>query len=163
MRWMSGATCGASDPPWGPWAPPRNRPSDEMVAGRALADADVAENSAALVRNRILQQASAAILAQANANSPRWPLLCYTGRSANHGPTRRPDLEDAPCSGRFNDRQRALSIIKSRAGEAPKMSDAKTEIVVYRGADHGGLVARGEPVTARNAPAIVKAAGRSAE
>ena len=32
-----------------------------------------------------------------------------------------------------------------------------------RGADQAGLTARGEPVTARNAPAIVKAAGRSAE
>ena len=31
------------------------------------------------------------------------------------------------------------------------------------GSDQGGLAARGEPVTARNAPAIVKAAGRSAE
>ena len=43
------------------------------------------------------------------------------------------------------------------------MSDKKSEIVVYQGADQGGLAARGEPVTARNAPAIVKAAGRSAE
>ena len=43
------------------------------------------------------------------------------------------------------------------------MSETKSEIVVYQGADQGGLVARGEPVTARNAPAIVKAAGRSAE
>jgi hypothetical protein len=43
------------------------------------------------------------------------------------------------------------------------MSDAKSEIVVYQGADQGGLMARSEPVTARNAPAIVKAAGRSAE
>ena len=43
------------------------------------------------------------------------------------------------------------------------MSDTKSEIVVYRGPDQGGLTARGEPVTARNAPAIVKAAGRSAE
>ena len=39
----------------------------------------------------------------------------------------------------------------------------KSEIVVYQGTDQGGLVAQGEPVTARNAPAIVKAAGRSAE
>ena len=38
------------------------------------------------------------------------------------------------------------------------MTDKKSEIVVYRGADQGGLVAQGEPVTARNAPAIVKAA-----
>lgn len=36
------------------------------------------------------------------------------------------------------------------------MSQRKSEIVVYQGADQGGLVARGEPVTARNAPAIVK-------
>ena len=43
------------------------------------------------------------------------------------------------------------------------MSDTKTEIVVYRGPDRAGLTARGEPVTASNAPAIVKAAGRSAE
>ena len=43
------------------------------------------------------------------------------------------------------------------------MGDTKSEIVVYRGSDQAGLMARGEPVTARNAPAIVKAAGRSAE
>ena len=43
------------------------------------------------------------------------------------------------------------------------MADSKSEIVVYQGSDEAGLVARGEPVTARNAPAIVKAAGRSAE
>ena len=43
------------------------------------------------------------------------------------------------------------------------MSDSKSEIVVYQGADRGGLTARSEPVTARNAPAIVKVAGRSAE
>ena len=43
------------------------------------------------------------------------------------------------------------------------MSETKSEIVVYQGSNQGGLVARGEPVTARNAPAIVKAAGRSAE
>ena len=43
------------------------------------------------------------------------------------------------------------------------MSEKKSEIVVYQVPDGAGLVARGEPVTARNAPAIVKAAGRSAE
>ena len=43
------------------------------------------------------------------------------------------------------------------------MVDSKSEIVVYSGSDRGALVTRGEPVTARNAPAIVKAAGRSAE
>ena len=43
------------------------------------------------------------------------------------------------------------------------MSDSKSEIVVYSGSDRGALETRGEPVTARNAPAIVKAAGRSAE
>src|SRR5512135_467964 len=43
------------------------------------------------------------------------------------------------------------------------MSERKSEIVVYQGPDQGELVARGEPVTARNAPAIVKAAGRFAE
>ena len=43
------------------------------------------------------------------------------------------------------------------------MADSKSEIVVHQGTDQGGLVARGEPVTARNAPAIVKAAGRSAK
>ena len=43
------------------------------------------------------------------------------------------------------------------------MSERKSEIVVYSGTDQGALAARGEPVTARNAPAIVKAAGRSAE
>ena len=43
------------------------------------------------------------------------------------------------------------------------MTDTKTEIIVYRGPERAGLTARGESVTARNAPAIVKAAGRSAE
>ena len=43
------------------------------------------------------------------------------------------------------------------------MADSKSEIVVYQGPDLAGLTARDEPVTARNAPAIVKAAGRSAE
>jgi len=43
------------------------------------------------------------------------------------------------------------------------MGESKSDIVVYRGPDQGGLAARSEPVTARNAPAIVKAAGRSAE
>ena len=36
------------------------------------------------------------------------------------------------------------------------MADSKSEIVVYSRSDQGGLVARGEPVTARNAPAIVR-------
>jgi integrase/recombinase XerD len=43
------------------------------------------------------------------------------------------------------------------------MTESKSEIVVYQGPDEAGLVPRAEPVTARNAPAIVKAAGRSAE
>jgi len=43
------------------------------------------------------------------------------------------------------------------------MSERKSEIVVYQGSDGGALAAHSEPVTARNAPAIVKAAGRSAE
>jgi len=43
------------------------------------------------------------------------------------------------------------------------MADSKSEIVVYSGPDQGAIATRGEPVTARNAPAIVKAAGRSAE
>src|SRR5512135_2427414 len=43
------------------------------------------------------------------------------------------------------------------------MTDKKSEVVVYQGSDRGALAHRGEPVTARNAPAIVKAAGRSAE
>ena len=37
-----------------------------QAAEARITDADVAENSAALVRNQILQQASSAILAQAN-------------------------------------------------------------------------------------------------
>ena len=37
-----------------------------MAAEARITDADVAENSAALVRNQILQQAASAILAQAN-------------------------------------------------------------------------------------------------
>ena len=43
------------------------------------------------------------------------------------------------------------------------MANSKSEIVVYSGPDQAALAARSEPVTARNAPAIVKAAGRSAE
>ena len=43
------------------------------------------------------------------------------------------------------------------------MADSKSEIVVYSGSDRGALAVPGEPVTARNAPAIVKAAGRPAE
>ena len=43
------------------------------------------------------------------------------------------------------------------------MTDMKNEIVVYQGSDRGALAGRDEPVTARNAPVIVKAAGRSAE
>jgi hypothetical protein len=43
------------------------------------------------------------------------------------------------------------------------MSERKSEIIVYSGPDRGALAACGEPVTARNAPAIVKATGRSAE
>jgi len=43
------------------------------------------------------------------------------------------------------------------------MTDSKSEIVVYSGSDQGAIAARGVPVTARNAPAIVQAAGRSAE
>ena len=43
------------------------------------------------------------------------------------------------------------------------MTQSKSEIVVYQGPDEAGLAVRGEPVTARNAPAIVKEAGRSAE
>src|SRR5271166_6401476 len=43
------------------------------------------------------------------------------------------------------------------------MTETKTEIAVYRGTDRAELTARGEPVTARNAPAIVKAAGKAAE
>src|SRR5512135_1919520 len=68
-----------------------------------------------------------------------------------------------PCRGRNNDKQRVLSIIKLPAGEAAKMTDSKSEIVVYQGSDQRALAGRGEPVTARNAPAIVKVAGRSAE
>src|SRR3954468_17711570 len=43
------------------------------------------------------------------------------------------------------------------------MADAKTEIIVYNGPKAGELTRPAEPVTARNAPAIVKAAGRGAE
>jgi integrase/recombinase XerD len=43
------------------------------------------------------------------------------------------------------------------------MTDAKNEIAVYDGAQAGELIRPDEPVTARNAPAIVKAAGRAAE
>ena len=43
------------------------------------------------------------------------------------------------------------------------MTGRKSEIIVYSGANQGAIAAPGEPVTARNAPAIVKEAGRSAE
>ncbi len=43
------------------------------------------------------------------------------------------------------------------------MTDAKTEITIYEGAETGQLIRPDEPVTPRNAPAIVKAAGKSAE
>ena len=43
------------------------------------------------------------------------------------------------------------------------MTDAKNEIAVYDGTKTGELIQPAEPVTARNAPAIVKAAGKAAE
>ncbi len=43
------------------------------------------------------------------------------------------------------------------------MADAKTEIILHDGPKPGELAQPAGPVTARNAPAIVKAAGRSAE
>ena len=43
------------------------------------------------------------------------------------------------------------------------MTDAKNEIAVYTGTETGDLIRPDEPVTARNTPAIVKAAGKSAE
>ena len=43
------------------------------------------------------------------------------------------------------------------------MTDAKHEITVYNGPRSGQLIQPDEPVTARNAPAIVKAAGKAAE
>ena len=45
---------------------------------------------------------------------------CHLG--GGHEPVADPllGLEEAPCRGRFNDRQRALSIIKARAGEGIK-------------------------------------------
>ena len=43
------------------------------------------------------------------------------------------------------------------------MADKKSEIVIYQSSDGVRSPAHSEPVTARNAPAIVKAAGRSAE
>src|SRR4051812_50201879 len=43
------------------------------------------------------------------------------------------------------------------------MVDAKNEIVVYDGTRSGQLIRPEEPITARNAPAIVKAAGKGAE
>ena len=43
------------------------------------------------------------------------------------------------------------------------MTDAKTEITIYEGSETGQLIRPDEPVTPRNAPAIVKAAGKSAE
>ena len=43
------------------------------------------------------------------------------------------------------------------------MTDTKNEIAIYDRAKTGELIQSAEPVTARNAPAIVKAAGKSAE
>jgi integrase/recombinase XerD len=43
------------------------------------------------------------------------------------------------------------------------MTDAKNEITIYDATKTGELIQPAEPVTARNAPAIVKAAGKSAE
>jgi integrase/recombinase XerD len=43
------------------------------------------------------------------------------------------------------------------------MTDAKNEITIYGGALSAELIRSVEPVTARNAPAIVKAAGKAAE
>lgn len=43
------------------------------------------------------------------------------------------------------------------------MTDAKNEIAIYDGTQAGELVRPAEPVTARTAPAIVKAAGKAAE
>src|SRR3954464_5977610 len=43
------------------------------------------------------------------------------------------------------------------------MSDVKNEIVVYDGTTTSELIRPDGPVTARNAPAIVKAAGKAAE
>ena len=43
------------------------------------------------------------------------------------------------------------------------MTDAKTEITIYEGSETAQLIRPEGPVTPRNAPAIVKAAGKSAE
>src|SRR3954464_3209294 len=43
------------------------------------------------------------------------------------------------------------------------MTDSKAEIVVYDGTKAAQLIQAAEPVTTRNAPAIVKAAGKAAE
>jgi site-specific recombinase XerD len=43
------------------------------------------------------------------------------------------------------------------------MTDAKTEITIYEGSETGQPIRPDGPVTPRNAPAIVKAAGKSAE
>ena len=43
------------------------------------------------------------------------------------------------------------------------MTDSRNEIAIYDTTKTGELIQPVEPVTARNAPAIVKAAGRSAE
>ena len=50
-----------------------------QAAEARITDADMAENSAALVRNQILQQASSAILAQAN-QQPALALACSADR-----------------------------------------------------------------------------------
>ena len=43
------------------------------------------------------------------------------------------------------------------------MTDSKNEITIHQGGETGELIQPPEPVTPRNAPAIVKAAGKSAE
>jgi hypothetical protein len=43
------------------------------------------------------------------------------------------------------------------------MTDAKNEIALYDGTRSGELIRPDEPVTARNAPTIVKHAGKAAE
>jgi hypothetical protein len=56
-----------------------------------------------------------------------------------------------------------LSGAIPKEGGTSRVIDEKNAIVVYAGTETGELVRPDEPVTARNAPAIVNLAGKAAE
>src|SRR5690348_7183746 len=75
----------------------------------------------------------------------------------------RRDWSYSPSPAEDSARQRPLSGAIDRAGGPSKIMDEKTVIAVYDGTRAGELAQPPGSVTARNAPAIVKAAGRAAE